>query len=80
MRIDELRANIEKWEAAADAVSRNKSYVVDGLSYTRQDLASIEKILEGLYARLACVLRGGSCHRVSPVRSIDYVRTRGIIY
>lgn len=80
MRIDELRAKIEKWEAAADAVSRNKSYVVDGLSYTRQDASAIQAQLDRLYARLACVLRGGSCHRASPVRPIDYIRTRGVIY
>ena len=80
MRIEELRADIAKWEAAANSVAKSKSYTVDGLTYARQDLAAIEKILEGLYARLACVLRGGSCHRASPVRSIDYVRTRGIIY
>ena len=47
MRISELRADIEKWEAAAAAVARSKSYVVDGLTYTRQDLAAIEKTLEG---------------------------------
>lgn len=80
MRISELRADIEKWEAAAAAVARSKSYVVDGLTYTRQDLAAIEKTLEGLYSRLACVLRRGSCHRVSPVRPIDYIHTRGVIY
>lgn len=80
MRISELRADIEKWEAAAAAVARSKSYVVDGLTYTRQDLAAIEKTLEGLYSRLACVLRRGSCHRVSPIRPIDYIRTRGVIY
>lgn len=80
MKISELRADIERWEAAANAVCRNKSYTVDGLTYTRQDLAAIEKILEGLYARLACVMRGGSCHRASPVRPIDYIRTRGVLY
>lgn len=80
MRISELRADIEKWEAAAAAVARSKSYVVDGLTYTRQDLAAIEKTLEGLYSRLACVLRRGSCHRVSPIRPIDYIHTRGVIY
>ena len=80
MRIEELRADIAKWEAAASSVAKSKSYTVDGLTYTRQDLAAIEKILENLYSRLACVLRGGSCHRASPVRPIDYIRTRGVIY
>ena len=80
MRIEELRADIDKWEAAAAAVAKSKSYTVDGLTYTRQDLASIEHTLEGLYSRLACVLRGGSCHRVSPVRQNDYIHTRGSIY
>lgn len=80
MKISELRADIAKWEAAANAVSSNKSYMIDGVSYTRQDLAAIEATLQGLYARLACVLRGGSCHRASPIRPIDYIHTRGAIY
>ncbi len=80
MKISELRADIAKWEAAANAVSSNKSYMIDGVSYTRQDLAAIEATLQGLYSRLACVLRGGSCHRASPVRPIDYIHTRGVIY
>lgn len=80
MKISELRADIAKWEAAANAVSSNKSYMIDGVSYTRQDLAAIETTLHGLYSRLACVLRGGSCHRASPVRPIDYIHTRGVIY
>ena len=80
MKISELRADIAKWEAAANAVSSNKSYMIDGVSYTRQDLAAIETTLQDLYSRLACVLRGGSCHRASPVRPIDYIHTRGVIY
>jgi hypothetical protein len=80
MKISELRADIAKWEAAANAVSSNKSYMIDGVSYTRQDLAAIEATLQGLYSRLACVLRGGSCHRASPVRPIDYIHTRWVIY
>lgn len=80
MNISDLRADIAKWEAAANAVSSNKSYMIDGVSYTRQDLAAIEATLQGLYSRLACVLRGGSCHRASPVRPIDYIHTRGVIY
>lgn len=80
MKISELRADIAKWEAAANAVSSNKSYMIDGVSYTRQDLSAIEATLQGLYSRLACVLRGGSCHRASPVRPIDYIHTRGVIY
>lgn len=80
MRIDELRAKIEKWEAAADAVSRNKAYTVDGLTYTRQDMSAIQARLDALYSRLACLLRGGSCHRASPVRPIDYTRTRWVSF
>lgn len=76
MTIDQLRAQIDKWEAAAAAVSRSKSYVIDGLTYTRQDMSVIQSQLDALYSRLACLLRGGSCHRASPVRNIDYVRTR----
>lgn len=76
MTVDELRAKIDKWEQASVAVSRGKSYTIDGLVYTRQDVSAIQGQLDRLYARLACLLRGGSCTRVSPVRSIDYIRTR----
>lgn len=78
MTVDELRVQIDRWEAAAAAVARSKSYTIDGLTYYRQDAAAIQAQLDRLYARLACVLRGGVCTRVSPVRSIDYVRTRGM--
>lgn len=76
MTVDELRAQIDKWEQASVAVSRGKSYTIDGLVYTRQDVSAIQGQLDRLYARLACLLRGGSCTRVSPVRSVDYIRTR----
>lgn len=75
MTIDQLRAQIEKWEAASVAVSRGKSYTIDGLTYTRQDVSAIQGQLDRLYSRLACLLRGGSCHRASPVRNIDHIRT-----
>ena len=80
MTIKQLRAQIDLWEAAASAVSKGKAYTVDGLTYTRQDLSAIQDRLDALYSRLACVLRGGSCHRASPVRPIDYIRTRWVIY
>lgn len=76
MTVDQLRAQIDLWETAAASVAKGKSYTVDGLTYTRQDVAAIQSQLDALYSRLACLLRGGSCHRASPVRSIDYVRTR----
>lgn len=76
MTIDQLRVQIDKWEAASMAVSKGKSYTIDGLTYTRQDVSAIQSQLDALYSRLACLLRGGSCHRASPVRNIDYVRTR----
>ena len=77
MTVDELRAQIDRFETAAAAVSRNKSYIIDGLTYTRQDLAAIQSRLDALYSRLACVLRGGACHRASSVRPIDHVRAGG---
>ena len=80
MTITELRAQIDKWEAASAAVAAGKSYTVDGLTYVRQDAASIAARLEALYSRLACVLRGGSCHRASPIRPIDYIRTRMVLW
>lgn len=80
MTVTQLRAQIDLWEAAASAVSKGKSYTVDGLTYTRQDMSAIQDRLDALYSRLACVLRGGSCHRASPVRPIDYIRTRWVIY
>mgnify|MGYP003509608975 CR=1 FL=1 len=75
MTIEQLRAQIETWETAALKVSKGKSYTVDGLTYTRQDLSAIQGRLDALYARLACLLRGGSCHRASPVRPIDHIHT-----
>ena len=75
MTIKQLRAQIDLWETAAAAVSKGKSYTVDGLTYTRQDLSAIQDRLDALYSRLACVLRGGSCHRTSPVRQIDHIHT-----
>lgn len=80
MTIAELRAQIDKWEAASAAVAAGKSYTVDGLTYVRQDAAAIAARLEALYSRLACVLRGGSCHRASPIRPIDYIRTRTVLW
>lgn len=77
MTVDELRAQIDRFETAAAAVSRNKSYIIDGLTYTRQDLPAIQSRLDALYSRLACVLRGGACHRASSVRPIDHVRAGG---
>ena len=77
MTVDELRAQIDRFETEAAAVSRNKSYIIDGLTYTRQDLAAIQSRLDELYSRLACVLRGGACHRASSVRPIDHVRAGG---
>lgn len=77
MTVDELRAQIDRLETAAAAVSRNKSYTIDGLTYTRQDLAAIQSRLDALYSRLACVLRGSVCHRASSVRPIDHVWARG---
>ena len=74
MTVDELRAQIDRLETAAATVSRNKSYTIDGLTYTRQDLVSIQSRLDALYSRLACVLRGGVCHKASSVRPIDHVR------
>lgn len=76
MKIEQLRALIDKYEAASAAIARNKSYTIDGLTYYRQDAAAVQAQLDSLYARLACLMRGGSCTRVSPVRTIDHVRTR----
>lgn len=78
MTVDELRAQIDRWEAALTSVSRGKSYTIDGLTYYRQDASVIQAQLDRLYARLACVMRRGSCTRVSPVRTIDHVRTRWV--
>lgn len=75
MKIEQLRALIDKYEAASAAIARNKSYTIDGLTYTRQDAAAIRSQLDALYSRLACLMRGGSCHRASPVRSIDHIKT-----
>lgn len=56
MRVSEIREHLAKWEAASDAVSRNKSYTVDGLVYTRQDAAQIREMIDYWTRRLAGAL------------------------
>ncbi len=73
MTLSEIKAHLAKWEAADLAVSRGKSYTIDGLTYTRQDASTIRDQLEYWRLRLAMLLRagrGGATFR--PVVSLDH--------
>lgn len=59
MTITEIRQHIAKWEAADQAVSRNKSYTVDNLTYTRQDAEQIRAMIDYWTRRLAAALAAG---------------------
>lgn len=73
MTLQEIKAHLAKWEAADLAVSRGKSYTVDGLTYTRQDVSTIRDQVEYWRLRLAMVLRHGRGGvTVRPVVSLDH--------
>lgn len=76
MRIDQIRAQLAKWEAADAAITANKSYSVDGLSVTKQDAASVREQINYWSQRLAMALRGGA-FGVRSVRAIDRVSVSG---
>lgn len=58
MRLEEIRAHVERWEAADLAISRGKSYTIDGISYYRQDAEHVRAQLDYWTRRLAQALRG----------------------
>lgn len=73
MKLSEIKAHLEKWEAADLAISRGKSYTIDGLTYYRQDAQAVRDQLE--YWRLRCALllrkgRGGATFR--PAVCLDH--------
>lgn len=64
MRLEDIRAHVERWEAADLAISRGKSYTIDGLTYYRQDADQVRAQLDYWTRRLAQALRGrGSIRR-----------------
>lgn len=72
MKIDEIRAHVDKWQAADLAVSKGKSYTIDGLTYTRQDAQAVREQLEYWTRRLAAVLRGGGGVRRQAAIVVEY--------
>lgn len=65
MRLEQLRAHVAQWEAADLAISKGKSYTLDGISYTRQDAEQVRAMLDYWTRRLAAAMRGrgGSIRR-----------------
>ena len=64
MRLEEILAHVERWEAADLAISRGKSYTIDGLTYYRQDADQVRAQLDYWTRRLAQAMRGrGSIRR-----------------
>ena len=59
MKISDLRARVAQWEAADAAISKGKSYTIDGLTYYRQDAEQVRAMLDYWTRRLAAVMRGG---------------------
>lgn len=58
MRLEDIRAHVERWEAADLAISRGKSYTIDGLTYYRTDAEQVRAQLDYWTRRLAQALRG----------------------
>ena len=66
MKIADIRAHVAQWEAADAAISKGKSYTIDGLTYYRQDAEQVRQNLEYWTRRLAAVMRGGGSIRREP--------------
>lgn len=60
MRLEDIRAHVERWEAADAAISKGKAYTIDGLTYHRQDAEQVRAQLDYWTRRLAQALRGRS--------------------
>lgn len=68
MRLEEIRAHVAAWEAADLAISRGKSYTIDGLTYYRQDAEQVRAQLDYWTRRLAAAMRGrGSIRRTTGI-------------
>lgn len=59
MTIEEIRKQLDAWEAADRAISKGKSYTIDGLTYYRQDAAEVRKAVDYWTKRLLAVMRRG---------------------
>lgn len=73
MKLSEIKEHLDAWQAADLAITRGKSYTVDGLTYTRQDAAAVREQLQYWQRRYAALLRrgrGGATFR--PVVSLDH--------
>lgn len=69
MRLEQIRAHVAQWEAADLAISKGKSYTIDGLTYYRQDAEQVRAQLAYWTRRLAAAMRGrgGSIRREAGV-------------
>lgn len=76
MRIDQLRQMVETWEKAAAAVAQNKSYTIDGVSYTRADAEQVRYMLQYWTQRLSRAL--GCSRSISVQQGVS--RDFGVIY
>ena len=72
MRIDDIRAQCERWESASAAIAKNKSYTIDGLTYTRQDADQVREMLDYWTKRLAAALTAGQSIRRQQARLHDW--------
>lgn len=59
MTIDQIRQHVEAWEKADLAISKGKSYTIDGLTYYRPDAEQVRENLDYWQRRLLAALKGG---------------------
>lgn len=70
--IEFIQKRISLWLKAEEAAAANKSYTIDGVSYTRQDIDQIMRQLAYWQKRLARAKgTGGRGHVIRPSIQID---------
>lgn len=79
MLIEQIKEHLEKWLEADLAVTRGKSYTIDGLTYTRQDAAVIRDQIEYWEKRLRYAMgkRAISVRYARPLDGITFPWGRG---
>lgn len=60
MTVDEIKQKITLWQAAEVAAMRGKSYTVDGVTVTRQDMGVIRDALSYWYKMLRAKLKNNA--------------------
>lgn len=74
MQAEQIKKHLELWYEADLAVTRGKSYTIDGLTYTRQDAAVIRDQIDYWESRLRYAMgrRAISIRYARPLDGITY--------